>query len=432
MQKSELIRSIRGMNDVLPSEAHYWEFLEENLKNLAKSYGYLEIKTPVLESTELFERSIGDVTDIVEKEMYTFEDRNGDSLSLRPEGTASVVRAGLEHGLFYNQTQKVFYMGPMYRHERPQKGRYRQFYQFGLEAFGFDSPVVEAEMMAWASRLFKNLGVIKNLKLEINTLGETSEREVYRAALIKYFEIEKNRKILAQDVEAENRLYKNPMRILDSKNNLLKDLISQAPRLINYLSEKSLERYELFKQCLNNLNIKFVENESLVRGLDYYTHTVFEWTTEALGAQGTVLAGGRYDNLVQQLGGQNVPAVGCALGVERILLLQEVLGAQSQINSIDIFWVVMGEASLVKALVLAEELKNAYPKLKIEINFSQGGFKSQFKKADKSGAKFALVLGEDELSSQQVILKFLREERPQINLMWNELVNFFENNLIIK
>lgn len=419
---SENIQAIRGMNDLLPSSSGLWDFLETSLKNTAKDYGYLEIRTPILESTDLFKRSIGEVTDIVEKEMYSFQDKNGDNLSLRPEGTASVVRAGIEHGLFYNQIQKLFYLGPMYRHERPQKGRYRQFHQFGLEIFGIEGPEAEAEMIILAHRLFKKIGLLDQVKLEINTLGELSERQEYKKILIKYFENFEN--LLDQD--SKNRLYKNPLRILDSKNPEMQDLINQAPKLLDFLSPESLNKFNKFKNYLDAVGISYTVNLRLVRGLDYYAHTVFEWVTSNLGAQGTVLAGGRYDGLIEQLGGQKNHAVGCAFGIERLVLLLENLNIKPAENSPDIYLVAVGpESVLVKAFEIAENLRNLKNNknlnLKIDMNLAGGSFKSQFKKADKSGAKLALILGEDEVKNNQIIIKFLREEKEQVVVTLSEI-----------
>jgi len=416
------IQAIRGMNDLLPSQSGLWDFLETSLKNTAKDYGYLEIRTPILESTDLFKRSIGEVTDIVEKEMYSFQDKNGDNLSLRPEGTASVVRAGIEHGLFYNQIQKLFYLGPMYRHERPQKGRYRQFHQFGLEIFGIEGPEAEAEMIILAHRLFKKIGLLDQVKLEINTLGELSERQEYKKILIKYFENFEN--LLDQD--SKNRLYKNPLRILDSKNPEMQDLINQAPKLLDFLSPESLNKFNKFKNYLDAVGISYTVNLRLVRGLDYYAHTVFEWVTSNLGAQGTVLAGGRYDGLIEQLGGQKNHAVGCAFGIERLVLLLENLNIKPAENSPDIYLVAVGpESVLVKAFEIAENLRNLKNNknlnLKIDMNLAGGSFKSQFKKADKSGAKLALILGEDEVKNNQIIIKFLREEKEQVVVTLSEI-----------
>ncbi len=417
------IQAIRGMNDLLPSQSGLWGFLEQTLRDLAKQYGYSEIRTPILESTDLFKRSIGDVTDIVEKEMYTFEDRNGDSLSLRPEGTASIVRAGIEHGLLYNQTQKLWYMGPMYRHERPQKGRYRQFHQFGLEAYGFAGAGAEAEIMMFAQRLFKKLDLLSHVSLEINTLGSLIERQNYKEILVNYFTSHESE----LDEDSKNRLHRNPLRILDSKNLAMQDLINQAPKLIDYLGPESLERFKNFKNYLEAVGIKYTVNTRLVRGLDYYAHTVFEWVTNSLGAQGTVLAGGCYDGLVEQLGGQATSAVGCALGIERVILLLENLNlVQVQNNPLDIYWIVVGESALAKAFELTEKLRDSQPDLKIEINLSGGSFKNQFKKADKSGARLGLVLAEDELKNNQVLIKFLREEKEQIAVSFEGFCQYFD------
>jgi len=427
---SKNIQAIRGMNDLLPSQSSLWQFLEQTLRELAKQYGYSEIRTPILELTDLFKRSIGDVTDIIEKEMYSFEDKNGDSLSLRPEGTASVVRAGIEHGLFYNQTQKLWYIGPMYRHERPQKGRYRQFHQFGLEAFGFEGVAAEAEIIFFAERLFKKLGLRDLVNLEINTLGTLPERNLYKEILIKYFA--KNLELLDED--SKNRLNKNPLRILDSKNPAMQDLINQAPQLINYLGEESLKKFETFKKYLDAVGVAYTINSRLVRGLDYYSHTVFEWVTHSLGAQGTVLAGGRYDGLVQQLGGgENYSAVGFALGLERIILMLETLGLdKNSEKNPDIYWILMGEVAMAKAFELSEKLRDLDQDLKIEFSLSGGGFKNQFKKADKSGAKLALILAEEELKNNQVMIKFLREEKEQIAIGLDDLCEYFGSLILAR
>jgi len=421
------IQAIRGMNDLLPSQSGLWDFLETSLKNIAKDYGYLEIRTPILESTDLFKRSIGEVTDIVEKEMYSFLDKNGDALSLRPEGTASVVRAGIEHGLFYNQIQKLFYLGPMYRHERPQKGRYRQFHQFGLEIFGIEGPEAEAEMIMLAQRLFKKIGLLDQVKLEINTLGELAERQEYKKVLISYFEGFEN--LLDQD--SKNRLYKNPLRILDSKNPQMQELINQAPKLIDFLSPESLSKFNLFKKYLDAVGINYEVNLRLVRGLDYYSHTVFEWVTSNLGAQGTVLAGGRYDGLIEQLGGQKNHAVGCAFGIERLVLLLESLNIKPSENSPDIYFVAVGPEAVLKAFEISEKLRSEYLseelKLKIDMNLAGGSFKSQFKKADKSGAKIALVLAEDEIKNNKIIIKFLRINQEQVVLDQKDLSKWLDS-----
>jgi histidyl-tRNA synthetase len=400
----EKIQAIRGMNDVLPLETPYWQHLEAVCRSVSESYGYREIRFPILEQTKLFKRSIGDVTDIVEKEMYTFEDRNRDSLSLRPEGTAGCVRAGVEHGLLYNQTQRFWYMGPMFRHERPQKGRLRQFHQLGVEAFGFSGFDIDVEMILVSKRILDRLQLSDVVMLEINTLGSFQERENYKVKLIDYFNAHHDQ----LDEDSQRRLSSNPLRILDSKNPAMKSLIENAPTLSDFIEGESLQHFQSICDALTKANISFRVNPHLVRGLDYYCHTVFEWVTTALGAQGTVCAGGRYDGLVEQLGGKSTPAVGFALGLERIvLLLQE---KEKQHFSPD-FFVVSVDTSA--AFHLSESIRNSFPSVKIEMNMGGGNFGAQLKRADKSGAAYALILGEAEIADQFITLKNLREREDQ-------------------
>lgn len=396
------------MHDILPDQTPLWQHLEQIVRTLFQRYGYRELRTPLLEMTELFKRSIGEVTDIVEKEMYTFEDRNGDSLTLRPEGTAGCVRACLEHGLLHNQVQRLWYQGPMFRHERPQKGRYRQFHQIGLEAFGMPGPDIDLEVILLTARLWRELG-IDGLELQINSLGTPEERKVYREELVRYL-----RGHEAQlDEDSRRRLESNPLRVLDSKNPDMAELIAAAPSLMEHLGATSRDHFEMITRGLAEAGVEYVVNPRLVRGLDYYSRTVFEWVTDRLGAQGTVCAGGRFDGLVEQLGGRPTPAVGFAIGLERIVAVLESLDKEPPVAGLDAYMVVMGEAASERGLILAERLRHALPKLKLQVNCGGGGFKAQFKRADRSGAALALIIGEDEVASGSVGIKWLREERVQ-------------------
>ncbi len=411
------IQAIRGMNDLLPHETVYWQYLETICREVSEQYGYREIRYPILEQTKLFKRSIGDVTDIVEKEMYTFEDRNGDSLSLRPEGTAGCVRAGIEHGLLYNQTQRFWYMGPMFRHERPQKGRLRQFHQLGVEAFGFAGPDIDIEMILLSKRILDRLGLSKEITLEINTLGSFQERENYKVKLVHYFESHHD----ALDEDSKRRLISNPLRILDSKNPAMKSLIENAPKLSDFIVGESREHFDRICDALTVAGISFYVNPHLVRGLDYYCLTVFEWVTTSLGAQGTVCAGGRYDGLVEQLGGKATPAVGFAMGLERVaLLLQE----KEKMQFTPDFYVVSIDTSA--SLKLSEKLRDAFSAIKIEMNMGGGNFGTQLKRADKSGAHYALILGETEIANNTVTVKNLRESSDQKTMTVDELINFIQ------
>ena len=407
------IQAIRGMKDILPQQTPLWQFLEDRMRGVLSSYGYEEIRMPILEMTELFKRSIGEVTDIVEKEMYTFEDRNGDSLTLRPEGTASCVRAGLEHGLLFNQVQRVWYGGPMFRHERPQKGRYRQFHQIGVECFGLEGPDVDLEQILITARIWKELG-LTDLQLQLNTLGTSEERVQYRERLVEYLRGRHSE----LDEDSRRRLESNPLRILDSKNPQMAELLAQAPTLMEHLGEASQRHFRLLCEGLDAAGIAYTVNPRLVRGLDYYARTVFEWVTDQLGAQGTVCAGGRYDGLVEQLGGKAVPAVGFAMGLERLISLLEETRLAERLPGLDLYMVLVGEAAQREGMMLAERLRDQLPGLRVVVHCGGGGFKSQFKKADKSNARYALILGDDELAKGVAGLKPLRGEgeQQQINL----------------
>lgn len=406
---SKHIQAVRGMNDILPNQTPYWQLIESQLRHLTASYGYGELRFPIVESTNLFKRTIGEVTDIVEKEMYTFEDRNGDSLSLRPEGTAGCVRAGIENGLLYNQLQRFWYMGPMFRHERPQKGRYRQFFQFGMEAFGMDGPDIDAEQILFSARLWKQLGIADQITLQINSLGHAACRERYRDVLVAYFSQYKDQ----LDEDSLRRLEKNPLRILDSKNPALKTLIENAPVITDHIDDDAKEHYENLKKILSSCGVAFEENPRLVRGLDYYGLTIYEWVSNSLGAQGTVCAGGRYNKLVEQLGGKATPAVGFAIGLERVVILLESVYTPN--FSPDVFWIAVGDEAAACAITLSEELRGRSPEIRVLMNCGGSSFKSQFKRADKSGAKIALILGEDEMKMGTCSIKFLQDKREQIN-----------------
>ncbi|MDX3774589.1 histidine--tRNA ligase [Chromatiaceae bacterium AAb-1] len=407
---SKQIQAIRGMNDCLPQDTPAWQYVEQILRKTVAAYGYNEIRFPIVEMTELFKRSLGEVTDVVEKEMYTFSDRNGDSLTLRPEGTACCVRAGNEHGLLYNQEQRLWYMGPMFRHERPQKGRYRQFHQFGLESFGIATPDIDAEVIILTARLWKTLGLTPYVKLELNSLGSNDARAEYRNALVAY--LEQHKALLDED--SQRRLYSNPLRVLDSKNPAMADMLAAAPKLADYLDQDSASHFAQLQQRLTAAGVEFTINPRLVRGLDYYNKTVFEWVTTELGAQGTVCAGGRYDGLVEQLGGKATPAVGFALGMERLILLLQSLQLLPVLPAdADIYLMATGDAAELAALSVAEKLRSELTGKRIVLHCGGGNLKKQFKKADKSGAAIALIIGEDELARGEITLKWLREDKPQ-------------------
>ena len=419
---SKFIKSIRGMHDVLPDDSHRWQSFEAIIQKLMTNYGYKEIRMPLVESTDLFCRSIGEVTDIVEKEMYTFKDRNGDKLTLRPEGTASCVRAGIQHGLLHNQIQRLWYSGPMFRHERPQKGRYRQFHQFGVEAYGIETPDIDAELILISARLWRQLG-LKDIRLELNTLGSSEARADYKEILVAYL----NQHIDQLDEDSLRRLKTNPLRILDSKNPALKEILDNAPALLDHLDDESRQQFAQLKTRLDATGIEYTINPRLVRGLDYYCKTVFEWVTDELGAQGTICAGGRYDGLVEQLGGKLTPAIGFALGMERILALLETQQEQLQTDNIDIYFILLGEDSELKGLELTEEIREQLPDVKMIAHCGGGSMKSQMKKADKSGAKMALILAEDELKNAQVTVKYLREKKEQASIDFAQLADFLKH-----
>ncbi|EOE7094818.1 histidine--tRNA ligase [Serratia marcescens] len=399
------IQAIRGMNDYLPEETALWQRIEGTLKQVLGSYGYSEIRLPIVEQTPLFKRAIGEVTDVVEKEMYTFEDRNGESLTLRPEGTAGCVRAGIEHGLLYNQEQRLWYIGPMFRYERPQKGRYRQFHQLGAEVFGLQGPDVDAELILLTARWWKALGIAEHVKLELNSIGSLEARANYRDALVAFLE----QHVEVLDEDCKRRMYSNPLRVLDSKNPEVQALLNDAPRLSEYLDEESRAHFAGLCELLAQAGIPYTVNERLVRGLDYYNRTVFEWVTTSLGAQGTVCAGGRYDGLVEQLGGRATPAVGFAMGLERLVLLVQAVNPEFKAPSaIDVYVISSGAGTQSAAMQLAEQVRDAAPQLKLMTNYGGGNFKKQITRADKCGARIALILGESEVAAQQVVVKDLR------------------------
>ncbi len=404
------IQAIRGMNDYLPEETALWQRIEGILKQVLASYGYSEIRTPIVEQTPLFKRAIGEVTDVVEKEMYTFEDRNGDSLTLRPEGTASCVRAGIEHGLLYNQEQRLWYIGPMFRHERPQKGRYRQFHQIGAEVFGLAGPDIDAELIMLTARWWRELGIEQHVSLELNSIGSTEARARYREALIAFLEQHKE----ALDEDSQRRMYTNPLRVLDSKNAQVQALLDDAPQLGDYLDDESREHFAGLCAYLDAAGISYTVNQRLVRGLDYYNRTVFEWVTTSLGSQGTVCAGGRYDGLVEQLGGRSAPGVGFAMGLERLVLLVQAVNPEFKANSVvDIYLVSSGSDTQAPAMLLAEQVRDRLPGCRLMTNYGGGNFKKQFARADKWGASVALVLGEDEVANGNVVVKDLRSGEQQ-------------------
>jgi histidyl-tRNA synthetase len=416
------IQAIRGMHDLLPDRSPLWQALEDRARGVLEAYGYSEIRTPLVEMTELFKRSIGEVTDIVEKEMYSFADRNGDSLSLRPEGTASCVRAVIEGGLL-GQAQRLWYRGPMFRHERPQRGRYRQFHQIGVEVFGLAGPDIDQEVVLITRRLWQVLGLTR-LRLEINTLGSGEERAAYRTELVRYLEGHAGR----LDEDSRNRLYTNPLRVLDSKNPDMAEVIAAAPSIFDYLGAESQDHFDQFRAGLDAAGLAYSINPRLVRGLDYYSRTVFEWITEDLGAQGTVCAGGRYDVLVEQLGGRPTPAVGFALGLERLVALLEqsppVLAPQ-----VHAYLVAVGDAAQARALRVAEGLRDTLPRLRLMCNCGGGNFKNQFKKADRSGASLALVLGEGEVERGTIQIKPLREGGDQTEVPLTEVAQYLATRI---
>lgn len=414
---SKSIQAIRGMNDCLPEQSRLWQWMEQQIREVVASYGYEEIRTPIVESTDLFKRSIGEVTDIVEKEMYTFEDRNGDSLTLRPEGTASCVRAGNENGLLYNQQRRMWYMGPMFRHEKPQKGRYRQFHQFGIECFGLTGPDIDAEVILLSARLWQRFGIANNVVLELNSLGSSEARKAYREKLVAYLSQYKDK----LDEDSLRRLDSNPLRVLDSKNPDVQAILVDAPKLSESLDEESQQHFQQLCERLDALGIQYQINERLVRGLDYYNRTVFEWVTKDLGAQGTVCAGGRYDGLVAQLGGKETPGVGFAMGLERLaLLLEQQEGLQVPVP-VEVYIAAMGSTAEVAATQLGEQIRNELPGVRILNHCGGGNFKKQMKRADQSGAHIALILGESEVENATVTLKHLRKDAPQESVVLDQI-----------
>ena len=411
------IQAIRGMRDILPQQTPVWQFVERQVADVLAAHGYSEIRMPIVEMTELFKRSIGEVTDIVEKEMYTFDDRNGDSLTLRPEGTAGCVRAAMENGLLHNQTQRLWYQGPMFRHERPQKGRYRQFHQVGVEAFGMDGPDIDAELVLMTARLWERLG-IDGLELQVNTLGTPDERAAYRAELVAYLAAHE----ADLDEDSRRRLHGNPLRVLDSKNPAMQALIAAAPTLDAHLGGTSRAHFRSILAVLEQAGVPYVHNPRLVRGLDYYSRTVFEWVTDRLGAQGTVCAGGRYDGLVEQLGGRPTPAVGFAMGLERLIAIIEESDPDAGRRDADLYLVLLGDAATTHGLILAHRLRQALPDRRLVTHCGGGGMKAQFKRADRSGARYALVIGDAEMARGEVVVKPLRGDAPQVAVAESSLV----------
>jgi histidyl-tRNA synthetase len=424
-KKAEKIVGVKGMNDILPADAPLWELFENTVQSVLKSYGFQQIRTPIVEPTALFARGLGTVTDIVEKEMYSFTDSmNGDELTLRPESTASVVRAALEHNLTYDGPKRLWYAGPMFRHERPQRGRYRQFHQVGAEALGFTGPDIDAELIMLCQRLWDDLG-LQNIKLELNSIGDAEERSRHRTELVAYFE--QHKELL--DADAQRRLYTNPLRILDTKNPTMQEMVNRAPKLLDYLGEESLAHFEGVQKILRHNSIPFTINPRLVRGMDYYNRTVFEWVTDQLGSQGTVCGGGRYDPLVEMFGGKPTPACGFAIGVERLLELMKASGEQFVPNQCDVYVVHQGEAAQMQAFVAAERLRDAGLDVVLHCaSASAGGsFKSQMKRADASGASFAVILGEDEVAKGVATVKAMRSgdvENNQATIAFESLTNY--------
>ncbi|NVD05996.1 histidine--tRNA ligase [Vibrio sp. JPW-9-11-11] len=400
---AKTIQAIRGMNDCLPTQSPLWQKLENTVKNVISAYGYNEVRMPIVEETNLFSRAVGEETDVVSKEMYTFDDRNGDSLTLRPEGTAGCVRSCIQNSLINRDEQRLWYMGPMFRHERPQKGRYRQFHQCGVEVFGLNGPDVDAELIMMTARLWRELGIDQHVRLELNSIGSVEDRADYRTALVAF--LEKHVDIL--DDDSKRRMHTNPLRVLDTKNPEIQAVLGDAPRLSDYLGEESKQHFAGLCELLDAAGIEYTVNQRLVRGLDYYNRTVFEWITESLGAQGTVCGGGRYDGLVEQLGGKATPAVGFAMGLERLVLMLETLELTEVRRSVDVYMVTAGEGTMMAGMKLAESLREQVPGLRVMNHFGGGNFKKQFKRADKVGAAVALVLGENEVADGTVVLKDL-------------------------
>ncbi|MES2299776.1 MAG: histidine--tRNA ligase [Pseudomonadota bacterium] len=431
IKKAEKITAIKGMNDILPEDAPLWELFENTVHSVLKSYGFEKIVTPIVENTALFKRAIGDVTDIVEKEMYSFTDSmNGDALSLRPEGTASVVRAVIEHNLVYEGPKRIWYKGPMFRHEKPQKERYRQFFQVGAEAIGFAGPDIDAELIMLCRRLWDDLG-LENIGLELNSIGDAAERARHRADLITYFEA--HQELL--DEEAKRRLHSNPLRILDTKNPKMQALVNEAPKLLDYLGAESIAHFEGVKQILDHNNIPYKINPRLVRGLDYYNRTVFEWVTDSLGSQGTVCAGGRYDPLIESFGGKPTPAVGFAMGIERLIALMKLAGEPAAQAACDVYMVHQGQEAQLQAFVLAERIRDAGLDVVLHCATAAGAgsFKSQMKKADGSGAAYAVILGDDEIAAGLATVKAMRcsdPEHQQAKVPFDDVVDHLVEQIV--
>lgn len=418
------VTSIRGMNDLLPQDSNIWQQVESILKQTMNSHGYKEIRFPVVEKTALFCRAIGEVTDVVEKEMYTFEDRDGDSLSLRPEGTAGCVRACLENSLIYNQEQRLWYTGPMFRHERPQKGRYRQFHQFGCEVFGLNGPDIDAEIIALTAMIWKKLGLTEHVELQLNSLGSSEERAQYKDSLVAFLEQHKD----VLDEDCKRRMYTNPLRVLDTKNEAVIEILKNAPKLSDCFGEETKNHFNRLCKFLDALDIKYTVNDRLVRGLDYYNLTVFEWVTTALGAQGTVCGGGRYDGLVSQLGGQDTPAIGFAIGLERLVLLLQELNLVENKGNADVMFCAMGESAEIYAMTVANKLRFDLPNVKIMSHCGGGKFKKVMSHADKVGARFAVIIGDDEIAKGMVQVKDL-SNGEQVELNYSGLLDFINNNI---
>lgn len=417
---AKTIQAIRGMNDCSPQETPLWQWVEGHIRQTLASYGYAEMRSPILESTNLFARGVGEETDIVSKEMFTFQDRDEEFLTLRPEGTAGCVRAAIEHGWIYNQEQRLWYIGPMFRYERPQKGRYRQFHQAGVEVFGIANPEADAELILLTARLWEKLGIRQHVSLQLNSIGSLEARKHYNQALVAFLE----QHIDILDEDCKRRLHTNPLRILDTKNEQIQQVLNNAPKLHDYLDEEAKAHFAQLCQILDQMGIEYEVNQKLVRGLDYYNKTVFEWVTTALGSQGTVCGGGRYDGLVAQLGGHATEGVGFAMGLERlVLLVQEVNPNIALPRAVDIYVVYAGEGTTTAAFALAEKVRAALPNVRVMLHCSGGNFKKQFKRADKSGAKFALVLGESEVAEQKVVLKDLLSGTEQITLSVSDVIS---------
>ncbi len=429
-KKAKKINAVKGMNDILPGDAALWELFQATVETIFKSYGFQQLRTPILEETSLFVRGIGAVTDVVEKEMYSFTDAlNGDQLSLRPEGTAGAVRAVIEHNLVYDGPKRLWYFGPMFRHEKMQRGRYRQFYQFGAEAMGFSGPDVDAELIMMCRRLWDDLG-LENIRLELNSIGDADERARHRADLITYFEAHADQ----LDAEAQRRLHSNPLRILDTKNPAMQALVDSAPKLLDYLGEQSLAHFDGVQAILRHNNVPYTINPRLVRGLDYYNRTVFEWVTDQLGSQGTVCAGGRYDTLVETFGGKPTPGCGFAMGSERLLELMKEAGKDFQQAQCDVYMVHQGAAAQLEAFVQGERIRDAGMDVVLHCASATGlgNFKAQMKRADASGAHYAIILGEDEMAKQQATIKALRaedEEHQQAQVALDEVVDYLVDQI---